>query len=102
MHPFHNWQFWAAVAGATAFRVLSSPIKPLRVALAGAFGGIFAAVIFTDPILTYLNAQPDTYKAAVAALLTLTGESLMRLVMIITRDPAKGIELWKSWKGGGK
>lgn len=99
MSPLHNWQFWIAVAGATAFRVLTSPIKPARVAIAGAFGGIFAAVIFTDPLLAYFNANPDTYKVAAAAVLTLTGESLMRLLMGIARDPAKGIDLFNKWRG---
>ena len=98
MSPFHNWQFWLAVAGATAFRVLSSPVKPIRFAIAGAFGGIFAAVIFTDPILAYFNASPDTYKVAAAAILTLTGESIMRMIMGIAKDPTKGIELWKKWR----
>jgi hypothetical protein len=99
MSPLHNWVFWIAVAGATLFRVLSQPVQPMRLAFAGAFGGVFAAVFFTDPILAYLNANPDTYKAAAAALLTLTGESIMRLLIIVSRDPAKGIELWKQWRG---
>lgn len=99
MSPFYNWQFWIAVAGATVFRILTSPLMPARIAIAGAFGGIFAAVIFTDPLLTYLNANPDTYKVAAAAVLTLTGESIMRLIMNVARDPAKGLDLFNKWRG---
>ena len=99
MSPLHNWMFWAAVAGATIFRLLSQPLKPIRLAVVGAFGGVFAAVFFTDPVLAYFNASPDTYKAATAAMLTLTGESIMRLAITITQDPGKGIELWNKWRG---
>lgn len=102
MMPWHDWQFWFGVLGATAFRILSSPIRPLRIVVVGAFGGIFSAVIFTDPLVNYLNANPETYKVAVAALLTLTGESILRLLMLIARDPSKGIELWKDWRGSNK
>jgi peptidoglycan/LPS O-acetylase OafA/YrhL len=99
MSPFNNFMFWGAVAGAMAFRVLSSPVKPLRVVAIGAFGGLFSAVIFTNAIVTHFNLDPEVYSPVVAAVLTLTGESLLRWLMVIAKEPMKGIDLLKAWRG---
>jgi len=99
MSPFHDLFFWLAVAGAAVFRLLAYPLRPLKGAAAGVFGGVFSAIVFTDPLIAHFNVNPDVYKVPLAAILTLVGELVMRLIVDIARDPSKGVALLNAWRG---
>jgi hypothetical protein len=45
--------------------------------------------------------DPETYKAALAALIALTGESIVRSLLQIATEPGKLAEMIKSIRGGG-
>lgn len=96
-NPDHS--FWIAVAGATIVKLASSPFHSIYRAMLTGFAAIFTAYVFTDPVVDWLRADPSIYKIPVAALLTLTGEGLMRTAIDLSNDPSKIIAWWKSWKG---
>jgi len=90
-------RFWIAVIGAAAFKVWTSQSKQRSkwgAALTGAFA-VFCPYVFTDPTLAVLG-WGEGYKIIVAAMLTLTGEGIMRWVVNLTPD--KAIELWREFK----
>lgn len=97
--PNIDLAFWGSVLGATLFRVLSSSATSFRSVAAGVLGGVVAAIVFTDPILAYFNVPADTYRIGAAAILALTGESLMRIVVSTANDPVRLVALWKAWRG---
>lgn len=98
----HDLAFWITVGVATVIKLLTSPAGSLLRTITTAIAAIFSAVVFTDPVLAWLGLDPATYKVAVAALLTLTGEGLMRVAMNLASDPAKAFDYLKAWRGGGK
>lgn len=90
-------QFWIAVVGAAIFKVWTSKNRHTNLwgaGLTGAFA-VFCPYVFTDPLL-HIMGWGDGYKIIVAALLTLTGEGVMRWIVNLTPDRA--IELWKDFK----
>ena len=65
-----------------------------------AFTAVFAAVAFTDPILAWQGLNVETYKLPLAALLALTGEGFMRLLMnLVPKDFSDVVKLLKAWRG---
>ena len=90
-------RFWIAVLGAAVFKVWTSKDKHANwwgAALTGAFA-VFCPYVFTDTILAIMG-WGDSYKIIVAALLTLTGEGIMRWIVNLT--PEKAIQIWKDFK----
>lgn len=90
-------RFWIAVFGAAAFKMWTSQSKNRTwwgSALTGAFA-VFCPYVFTDEVLRVLG-WGDGYKILVAALLTLTGEGIMRWIVNLT--PERAIELWKEFR----
>lgn len=96
----HDLPFWLAVIGATLVKLFTSPFTSFWRALATVFAAVFSAYIFTDPAVAWLDLDPFTYTAPMAALLALTGEGLMRLIMASANDPAKLFELFRQWRSG--
>tara|TARA_Y100001937_G_scaffold117505_1_gene170836 strand:- start:1181 stop:1489 length:309 start_codon:yes stop_codon:yes gene_type:complete len=92
--------FWFAVAGATVVKLMTSPYHSILRAASTVFAAIFAAYFFTDALLSVMDWDPDRYKAAVAALLALTGEGLMRVAIQIANDPTRLVDFVKAWRGG--
>ena len=93
--------FWLATAGATFIKVVTAFKRSLWRAFFTAFAAMFSAVIFTGPVLAFLERDPETYEIPVAVLLALTGEGLMRAAIDVSMDPKKLIEFWKPWRGSG-
>jgi hypothetical protein len=90
-------RFWIAIIGAAAFKVWTSKERHKSVwgaAATGAFA-LFCPYIFTDPLLSIMG-WGEGYKIIVAALLTLTGEGIMRWMVNLTPD--KAIAMWKEFK----
>lgn len=102
----HDTSFWIATAGATVVRLLSmdhsglSPGAAIFRGVAGAFTAVFTAITFTDPLLTWQALDPSVWKVPTAAILALTGESLVRLVLnIVPKDWAGLAEIIRTWRG---
>lgn len=95
----HDLTFWLAVVGATVIKLFTSPYTSFWRALATVFAAVFSAYIFTDPVTLWLKLDPLTYTTPIAALLALTGEGVMRLLMSSANDPGKLLELFRQWRG---
>lgn len=91
----HDWRFWLAVVGAAFFKLITSPHHTLSRAILTGAVAIYCPVLFTEPALRFLQWD-DSYKVLIAAVLTLTGEGVMRWIMNLT--PEQMINLWKGFK----
>jgi hypothetical protein len=108
----HDLNFWFAVAGAAVVKMLTAvfgtdPDRDWRAvairAAVSAVVGIYIALIFTHPTLAHYSLDEEIYKIPVAASLTIIGESVMRLVLALIPQDWRGVvEIWKTWRGGGK
>mgnify|MGYP000880805901 CR=1 FL=1 len=96
----HDVSFWISVLGATGIKLLTSPYHSLTRALLTVFAAMFSAYVFTEPVIHWLDLDAKTYTTAMAALLALTGEGIMRALMAVANDPSKGLAWWKSLRGG--
>lgn len=85
-------RFWIAVAGATLFKLMTSPWHSPTRAIVTVLAAVFSAWVFTDSVLEIMGWSVR-YREPVAALLALTGEGAMR--WIIRTTPDKLIEVWK-------
>lgn len=97
-----NIAFWITVLGASVVKLLLSPwhgVVPTLVSFAAA---VFFAVVFTDPVLAYLNLNPEAYKIGAAAVVALTGEAIAKRVLGILADQNSTfsfIQLWRNKNG---
>ncbi|BCH33107.1 hypothetical protein MesoLjLc_50370 [Mesorhizobium sp. L-8-10] len=91
--------FWLAVAGATLLKLATSARKSLWQSAIAVFSAVFAAYFFTDAALGWFSLDPATYKNPMAALIALSGEGMMRLVLNVVNDPKQGINLYRHWRG---
>ncbi len=91
--------FWAATAGATTIKLLTSPFHSFTRACMNVFAAMFSSYVFTEPTLDWLGLDANTYRYAIAALLALTGEGLMRLAIQIVNDPTRVIAFLRAWRG---
>lgn len=94
-----DWGFLLTVIGATVVKILSSPYHSLLRAGLTIFAALFSAYVFTDPVMDFFVIS-EGYEYAIAALLALTGEGLMRMIMSLANDPVKLIEIWNLWRKG--
>ena len=94
----HDIAFWISVIGATVIKLMTSPFHGPFKALLTVFAAMFAAYIFTEPMVHWLGLDPATYTTPMAALLALSGEGLMRTVMAAANDPSKLLELYRAWR----
>ena len=93
--------FWFIVIGIAAFKAATSPTRtPAIMALASA-SAIFSAMAFSEPVVAYFKVAGTPLEYGVVALVCLTGEHVMRLIVVIASDPVKGFDLWRKWRQGG-
>ena len=94
MFDFFNWdwRFWAVAVGATIIKVASSQYFSWSRAILTVFAALFTVYVFTDPLMHYLQLEVR-YRLAIAALLALTGEGFMRMIIAWTNDPKQLAEL---------
>lgn len=97
----HDIAFWFAAFGSAALKIALSPWMGVWKGAISVGAALFCAIVFTGPTLNYLNMDPETYKAALAALIALTGESIVRSLLQIATEPGKLAEMIKSIRGGG-
>lgn len=96
----HDPMFWIAVALATAVKLFTSQYQSFLRAVATVMAAVFSAYFFTDPAINFLSLDPDVYKAAVAALLALTGEGIIRLVIGWSEKPTSFLDFLERWRKG--
>lgn len=96
----HDLAFWFAAFGAAALKIILSPWLGVLKGLLSVASALLVATIFTDPLVAYLNLNPDAYKTAVAALVALTGEGVVRWMLQLVSDPARILAFVKAWRGG--
>jgi hypothetical protein len=92
-------RLWLAIIGAVAVKLVLSDKLTLARSFATSSAGIFAAWVFTDPLLNALGWEPDRYRIAVAALLALTGENILRRLLDFTNSESMIAEILKMWRG---
>ena len=91
--------FWLAVFGATIVKVLTSPYHSLKRTTVMVFVSVFSAWIFTDPVVYHLGLDAENYRNAVAALVCLTAEGVVRAVIYCSNNPQEVLEIYKKWRG---
>ena len=96
----HDLAFWLSVGGATVVKLLTSPYAGFIRALATVVAAVFSAYFFTSPAMAALGLDPETYTTAMAAIMALTGEGVMRFVIGMSNDPAKLLDWVRAWRGG--
>lgn len=87
-------EFWAAMALAAFIKLRASPKLTFVGAAVTIVTAVLAALVFTKPLLAWLELSGDIYIAAVAALVALSAEHLARQVLDL-----KLIDLIKAWRG---
>ena len=95
----HDIAFWFAAIGSAFLKILLSPWMGLWKGLASVVAALFCAIVFTEPLLNYLNMDPETYKSALAALIALTGEGVVRWLLQIATEPGKFTEMLRNLRG---
>lgn len=101
-HLWGSATFWVVVIGAASFKAIKSPDHTWVSRIVSFVSAIFSAVTFAPGVIEYFAIDGDGMKTAVTALVAITGEHLMTLVIVVARDPKAGIALWREWKSGGK
>lgn len=91
--------FWFSAFGAAFVKVVTSPYSGVFHAFATVGCAVFAASIFTDPLLTFFKLPAEPYRLAMAALVALTGEGIMRKLIDIGARPETLLDLFKKWRG---
>lgn len=95
----HDIAFWFAALGSAFLKILLSPWMGFWKGIASVAAALFCAIVFTEPLLNYLNMDPETYKAALAALIALTGEGVVRWVLQVATEPGKFAEMLRNIRG---
>lgn len=101
----HDTTFWGTVAGAVFVRLVTAEYdgpwhSRLIRGFSTAFAAVFSAVVFTKPVIAFFALPDDVWAIPVAALLALTGEGLMRLVIRATGDSKFFLSIIRAWRGG--
>lgn len=73
--------FWLVVAIALTLKLLLSESFSKRKALYMVVSGVFCAAVLTGPLIDFMKLDSDRYKYAIAGLLALVGEHLVRRVV---------------------
>ena len=87
-------EFWIAMVVVSLIKLRASPqITPLGRVLTVATA-VGCALVFTEPVLTYLALDAQAYRTGVAALLALTGEHITRQLLGVTLS-----DIFGAWRG---
>ena len=99
---WNSLYFWFIVIGIAAFKAATSTSKTPAVMALAALAAIFSAMAFSEPVVAYFRVAGTPLEYGVVALVCLTGEHVMRLIVVIASDPSKGFSLWREWQRGGR
>ncbi|ETX26418.1 hypothetical protein RISW2_04980 [Roseivivax isoporae LMG 25204] len=85
-----------AVVGGIVVSMVTSEEHDLKSSAGRICSGLFFAIVFPDPILNFLERDPETYGNALAGLLAMTGYAIAKA--IVTSGPADWIAAWRGKK----
>lgn len=78
--------FWLAVAAGIMVKLTFSELLTKRQVVMTFVAGVFCAVLFSRPTLDVLKLEGEYYAYAVAGLLALTGEHIVRRVVKFSQN----------------
>lgn len=93
-------KFWLVVVGAALARVVMAEGRSWPRSAIALFAAIFAAGVFTRPLVHWLGLPPAIYTEPLAALMALTGEGLMRWIIGVANDPLRLLTILRMWRNG--
>lgn len=99
--------FWIAIIGAVVVKLILSPsvnwvkepLKAFTRAALTVIPAVWGAYTFTDPIIAWLQWDPESYRNAVAGLLAIVGENLIRKILNVTNSDTILVDLFNLWRG---
>jgi hypothetical protein len=94
----HDFAFWISTIGAAIVKLFLTPFNGVLATVTSFAAAIFFAVVFTDPVLNYLNLNPDSYKIGVAAVVALTGEGIAKRILGILADQNATFSFIRLWR----
>lgn len=89
---------WGTIILAITTKILLSPVRSIIRILTTITVGVFCAIVFTSPLLLWFELPKETYGYAVAGLLAVTGEELVRRVISVVNNPMEIMDLLTMWK----
>lgn len=87
----NDFAFWAAMLGAALLRVITSPVHSMWRAAISILTAVFIAWVFTDAALDWLHLAAGVYRVPMGALIALTSDGIVRVLLAAGRDPLKFI-----------
>ncbi|RMC33757.1 hypothetical protein [Paracoccus alkanivorans] len=92
-------KFWIVIVGAAVVKLLITKTQSVIQAVTSMAAAIFMAWVFTDPILSWLEWPAESYRNAVAAVLALLGDTLIRRLLEISKSPTAVADILKLFGG---
>lgn len=92
-------KFWIVILGAAVVKMLITKTQSVFQAVTSMAAAIFMAWVFTDPVLSWLEWPAENYRNAVAAVLALLGDTLIRRLLEISKSPTAFADLLKLFRG---
>lgn len=86
-------EFWVAMVFASVIKISASPRLTIKGSIITILAAVTAALIFTAPLIDFLELSGDIYVSAIAALVALSAEHLAR--QIIDLDIKALIRVWR-------
>ncbi|MBO9441366.1 hypothetical protein J7363_04630 [Phaeobacter italicus] len=83
-----SMEFWLAMAAAILLKLRASPQITLFGAITTTASAICCALVFTEPLMDWLELDGEVYTYAVCALIALTGEHIARQILSLGIEDA--------------
>ena len=91
--------FWITAVLAALVKVAASDKFHIWRGLISFVIAIFCAWVFTDPFLDWFDLRKEVYQIPVAALFAVTGENMVRMILLTTSDNKVILSIIKAWRG---
>ena len=91
-----HWSFVASIVAGVFVSIITADQQTPAMAVTRVAVGLLCALIFTDPIVDWLDREPDVYRNATAALLAVSGYAIARVVSNFRL--AVLVDLMKAWR----
>lgn len=89
----YDYRFWIAVFGAVILKLATSESHSVKKVFITWFTAAFVAWVATEPLIGYLELDAERYTVLTAAVLALTGDSIVKWLMSI--KPESLIKMWR-------
>lgn len=91
--------FWFISVGIAVFKAATIPERSRASMAMSTLAALFSAMAFSAPAVAYFKVAGTALEYGVVALVALTGEHAMQLVVTLVREPTKAIDLWHKFRG---